>query len=46
MDAQFLILDLGWFFFAAWSMVLLALGAVAFGRELLSLGHTGKTKLH
>jgi len=31
------IIDAGWFFFAAWSLVLVAFGAIAFGRELLTL---------
>jgi hypothetical protein len=46
MDAQFLILDLGWFFFAAWSMVLLALSAITFGRDLLSFDRNRQTKVH
>ncbi len=29
------ILDAGWLFFAAWSLLLLAVGAIAFGRDLL-----------
>jgi hypothetical protein len=32
--AQVLIFDLGWIFFVAWGMVLVAVGAIAFGREL------------
>lgn len=46
MDSQLLILDMGWVFFAAWGMVLLALGAMAFGRELLSFDRASKTKVH
>jgi hypothetical protein len=46
MDSQFLILDLGWLFFGAWGMVLLALSAVAFGRDLLSFNRTSQTKVH
>jgi len=34
--AEVLIFDLGWIFFAAWAMVLAAVGAIAFGRESLS----------
>jgi hypothetical protein len=45
MDSQFLILDFGWVFFAAWSMVLLALSAVTFGKDLLSLEQTRPTKV-
>ncbi|MFZ0771747.1 MAG: hypothetical protein WCA49_24040 [Candidatus Sulfotelmatobacter sp.] len=33
--AQVFIFDLGWVFFAAWGMVLAAVSAVAFGRDLL-----------
>ncbi len=33
--AQVLIFDLGWIFFAAWGMVLAALSAIAFGRDLI-----------
>jgi hypothetical protein len=42
--SQSLILDLGWIFFAAWTMVLVAVSAVAFGRDIfpLAAGHTGK----
>jgi hypothetical protein len=29
------IFDLGWVFFAAWGMVLAAVSAIAFGRDLL-----------
>lgn len=32
--AQVFIFDLGWLFFAAWGMVLAAVGAIAFGRDL------------
>jgi len=32
--AQVFIFDLGWVFFAAWGMVLAAVGAIAFGRDL------------
>jgi hypothetical protein len=32
--AQVLIFDLGWIFFAAWGMVLAAVSAIAFGRDL------------
>ncbi|HEV3305424.1 MAG TPA: hypothetical protein VGZ91_03210 [Candidatus Sulfotelmatobacter sp.] len=32
--AQKLIFDLGWIFFAAWGTVLVALSAIAFGRDL------------
>jgi hypothetical protein len=32
--AEVLIFDLGWIFFAAWGMVLAAVGAIAFGRDL------------
>lgn len=46
MDSQFLILDLGWVFFAAWGMVLIALSAIAFGRDLLSFDGTRQTKVH
>jgi hypothetical protein len=34
---QVFIFDLGWVFFAAWGMVLAAVGAIAFGRDLLLL---------
>jgi hypothetical protein len=33
--SQALIFDLGWVFFAAWGIVLAAVSAIAFGRELL-----------
>jgi hypothetical protein len=33
--AQTFIFDAGWFFFAAWAMVLLAVSAFAFGRDIL-----------
>jgi hypothetical protein len=33
--AQALIFDLGWIFFAAWGIVLAAVSAMAFGRDLL-----------
>jgi len=32
--AEVLIFDLGWIFFSAWAMVLAAVGAIAFGRDL------------
>jgi hypothetical protein len=31
---QVFILDLGWIFFIAWGMVLVTVGAIAFGRDL------------
>ncbi|MFZ0293627.1 MAG: hypothetical protein WAL52_08485 [Candidatus Sulfotelmatobacter sp.] len=31
---QVFVLDLGWIFFIAWGMVLAAVGAIAFGRDL------------
>jgi hypothetical protein len=34
--AEVLIFDLGWIFFAAWGMVLAAVTAIAFGRDLFS----------
>jgi hypothetical protein len=34
---QSLIFDLGWCFFAAWTMVLAAVSAVAFGRDIFPL---------
>jgi hypothetical protein len=45
---QSLIFDLGWVFFAAWTMVLAALSAVAFGRDLFPFGahNTRQTKHH
>ncbi len=33
--AQVFIFDLGWVFFAAWGTVLVAVSAIAFGRDLL-----------
>lgn len=44
MDLQFLVIDLGWVFFVAWGMVLLALGALAFGKDLISYDHAPETK--
>jgi hypothetical protein len=35
--AQAFIFDAGWFFFAAWGMVLAALSVIAFGRDLLGI---------
>ncbi|MFY9793693.1 MAG: hypothetical protein WA474_10170 [Candidatus Sulfotelmatobacter sp.] len=32
---QAFVLDLGWIFFIAWGTVLAAVGAIAFGRDLL-----------
>jgi len=32
--AQVFIFDLGWIFFLAWGMVLVAVSAIAFGRDL------------
>jgi hypothetical protein len=46
MDSQFLILDLAWVFFAAWGMVLIALSAITFGRDLLSFDGTHQNKVH
>jgi hypothetical protein len=46
MDSQILLLDLGWVFFATWGMVLLALTAIAFGRDLLTVTRVSKTKVH
>ena len=46
MDSQILLLDLGWVFLATWGMVLLALTAIAFGRDLLSVTRISKTKVH
>ena len=46
MDFQYLILDLGWVFLAAWGMALLALSAIAFGRDLLSFDRTRQTNVH
>jgi hypothetical protein len=34
--AQVFIFDVGWVFFAAWGVVLLAVSAVAFGRDILA----------
>jgi hypothetical protein len=45
MDSQLLILDLGWVLLAVWGMVLLALGAIAFGRDLFSFDQTSQTKV-
>lgn len=39
--AQVFIFYLGWFFFAAWGTVLAAVGVVAFGRDIFSLGESG-----
>ena len=33
--AQTLVLELGWIFFAAWAMVLVALSFIAFGGDLV-----------
>jgi hypothetical protein len=43
---QSLIFDLGWVFFAAWTMVLAAVSAIAFGRDIfpLSAHRTGQAK--
>ncbi len=35
--AQVFIFDLGWILFAAWGMVLAAVGVIAFGRDILPL---------
>jgi hypothetical protein len=35
--AQAFIFDAGWFFFAAWGMVLAAVSVIAFGRDLLGI---------
>jgi hypothetical protein len=43
MESQFLIVDLGWFFLAAWTTILLALGAIAFGKDLLAFHRSAKT---
>ena len=32
---QVVIFDVGWIFFAAWSMALAAFGVIAFGRDIL-----------
>jgi hypothetical protein len=37
--AQLLVVDLGWFFFAAWSTVVAALAVVAFGSDILAFAH-------
>jgi len=34
-SAQMFVFDLGWLFFAAWGTILVALGVLAFGRDLL-----------
>jgi hypothetical protein len=36
-STQSLIFDLGWCFFAAWTMVLAAVSAIAFGRDIFPL---------
>jgi hypothetical protein len=41
--AQSLIFDLGWCFFAAWTMVLAAVSAVAFGRDIFPLAVRGRS---
>ncbi|MGA8620015.1 MAG: hypothetical protein WB660_16015 [Candidatus Sulfotelmatobacter sp.] len=33
--AQVFIFDLGWVFFAAWGTILVAVGVIAFGRDIL-----------
>jgi hypothetical protein len=33
---QLLIVDLGWFFFAAWTTALVAISVVAFGSDILA----------
>jgi len=43
-QAQVFIFDLGWFFFAAWSLLLAAVSIVAFGRDLLGLTETRASK--
>jgi hypothetical protein len=45
---QSFIFDLGWVFFAAWAMVLAAVSALAFGRDLFPFGtrHAGKASHH
>ncbi len=35
--AEALIFDAGWLFFAAWGIVLAAVGIVAFGQDLLKI---------
>ena len=42
--AQAFIFDAGWFFFAAWGMVLAAVSVIAFGRDLLGISRRGNRK--
>ena len=35
--AQAFIFDVGWFFFAAWGMVLAAVSVIAFGRDMYGI---------
>ena len=42
--AQAFIFDAGWFFFAAWGMVLAAVSVIAFGRDLLGIGRRENRK--
>jgi hypothetical protein len=46
--AQAFIFDLGWFFFAAWGMVLAAVSVITFRRDILSVAQraTGKKEHH
>jgi hypothetical protein len=37
--AQAFIFYAGWFFFTAWGMVLAAVSAIAFGRDILPIVH-------
>jgi hypothetical protein len=39
------IFDLGWIFFAAWAMVLAAVSAIAFGKDLVP-GPQGTSKMN
>jgi hypothetical protein len=39
-----LLLDAGWFFFAAWTLILLVVTVVAFGKDLLSSASFAKKR--
>jgi hypothetical protein len=41
-----ILLDAGWFFFAAWGMVLMAVSVVAFGRDLLGIADPADQENH
>jgi len=42
--AEVFIFDAGWLFFAAWGIVLAAVGIIAFGQDILTISPRGSSE--